>query len=490
MLRKTRIALAAVFFTCITLLFLDFTGALHSWLGWMAKIQFIPALLAVNTVVVAALLLLTVLFGRLYCSIICPLGVMQDIISWFNGRRIKKKRFRFRFKKERKWLRLGFLAVFVVSLAAGAHSLAILIAPYSAYGRIASNLFAPIYRWGNNFFAWIAERADSYAFYGTDVWIKSLPTFIIAAVTFVIIFIIAWKGGRSYCNTVCPVGTILGFFSRRSIFAPVIDSEKCRGCGLCGKKCRASCIDMENHVIDYSRCVDCMDCIDTCKDGAIKYTFRYKTGKASVCESASDNGRRAFLVSSLLLGGTLAAKAGSKKIGLKDRKEGKDPAPVPAGSISMKNLADRCTGCQLCINACPEQVLRPSDSLSSLMQPEMVFDRGYCQIECNKCSEVCPAGAIIPISIEEKSSTQVGHAVVELDRCIANTEGVGCFSCARNCPVGAVRLVLKDANDYNSPMIPTINEENCIGCGACEHYCPAKPEKAIHIVGHQVHKTV
>ena len=156
----------------------------------------------------------------------------------------------------------------------------------------------------------------------------------------------------------------------------------------------------------------------------------------------------------------------------------------------MKNLADRCTGCQLCINACPEQVLRPSDSLSSLMQPEMVFDRGYCQIECNKCSEVCPAGAIIPISIEEKSSTQVGHAVVELDRCIANTEGVGCFSCARNCPVGAVRLVLKDANDYNSPMIPTINEENCIGCGACEHYCPAKPEKAIHIVGHQVHKTV
>ena len=91
MLRKTRIALAAIFYTAITLLFLDFTGTLHTWFGWMAKIQFLPALLALNVGVVAVLILLTFLFGRVYCSVICPLGVMQDIIAWM-GKKVKKNR--------------------------------------------------------------------------------------------------------------------------------------------------------------------------------------------------------------------------------------------------------------------------------------------------------------------------------------------------------------------------------------------------------------
>ena len=116
-LRKIRIIMAAIMFAGITLMFMDFTGALHKWLGWMAKIQFLPALLAANTVIIAGLLLLTVLFGRIYCSVICPLGIMQDIISWFNGKLKKKNRFRFRYKKEKKWFRLGVLAIFIAALA-------------------------------------------------------------------------------------------------------------------------------------------------------------------------------------------------------------------------------------------------------------------------------------------------------------------------------------------------------------------------------------
>ena len=99
MLRKIRIILAAVFFIGVTLLFLDFTGTLHAWLGWMAKIQFLPAVLAVNTLAVAALLLITILFGRVYCSVICPMGILQDIISWIHGRTKKKNRFRFHYTK-------------------------------------------------------------------------------------------------------------------------------------------------------------------------------------------------------------------------------------------------------------------------------------------------------------------------------------------------------------------------------------------------------
>ena len=205
MLRKTRIALASLFFAGITLLFLDVTGTLHTWLGWMAKVQFLPAVLALNLAVVAGLLLLTLLFGRVYCSVICPLGVMQDIISWIHGKTKNKNRFRFSWSPAKNWLRYGVLALFIVLLVAGVHSLVALIAPYSAYGRIASNLFAPLYEWGNNLFAWIAERADSYAFYSTEVWLRSLPTFIIAAVSFVVIFVLAWKNGRTWCNTICPV---------------------------------------------------------------------------------------------------------------------------------------------------------------------------------------------------------------------------------------------------------------------------------------------
>ena len=257
-----------LFFTAESLLFLDFTGTVHGWFGWMAKIQFLPAVLALNVGVVIALVLLTLLLGRVYCSVICPLGVFQDIISWVSG---KVKKNRFRYSPALSWLRYGVLAVFVVALVAGVVSLAALIAPYSAYGRIVSNLLTPLYQWGNNVLVLWAERVDSYAFYSVDVWMKGLSTFAVAVGTVIVLFILAWRGGRTYCNTICPVGTVLGFLSRYSYFKPVIDTSKCNGCGLCARNCKSSCINPEAHEIDYSRCVACMDCLGKCRQGAIKY---------------------------------------------------------------------------------------------------------------------------------------------------------------------------------------------------------------------------
>ena len=506
MLRKIRIVLAAVFFLGVTLLFLDFTGTIHAWLGWMAKIQFLPAALAANFIVIAGLVILTLLFGRVYCSVICPLGVMQDIISWTRGRLKKKNRFRFAYSPANNWLRYGMLILFITALIVGVHSLVALLAPYSAYGRIASNLLAPVWQWGNNLLAGWAERAESYSFYTVDVWIKSLPTFIIAIATFIIIFILAWTKGRTWCNTVCPVGTTLGFLSRFSIFAPVIDTEKCRNCGLCGKQCKSSCINMKEHKIDYSRCVACMDCIDTCKEGAIHFALRYpvKPGmtKESHChfdrdkrvEKATDQSRRQFLTTSALVITATALKAQDMKVdgGLADVSNPMQPCRrtplVPAGSESLKNFSSHCTGCQLCVSVCPNQVLRPSTDLETLMQPEMSYERGYCRPECNKCSQVCPAGAIRPITKEEKSSIQIGHAVVNLKACVVNTDDVKCGNCARHCPVGAIRMVRKDPDNPDSLMIPTVNEERCIGCGACENLCPARPLAAIHVEGHEIHK--
>lgn len=503
MLRKIRLILAVLFFIAVTALFLDFTGTIHAWLGWTAKVQFLPALLAMNAGVVVALVLLTLLVGRVYCSVICPLGVFQDIVSWISGRR-KKKRYRFDYSPEKKWLRYGVLGLFIIALVAGIDSFVALLAPYSSYGRIASNLFAPVYRLGNNLLAYFAERADSYAFYETEVWMKSLPTFIIAAITFVVLVILAWRNGRTYCNTICPVGTVLGFFSRFSLFRPVLDAEKCKNCSLCSRRCKAACIDYKNHRIDYSRCVACMDCIDTCKHGAIGFRMRKKTLDKQAEKSAIhkddknqiDNARRSFLTATAVVATTAALKAQEKKVDgglaiIEDKKILVRATPiVPPGAWSARHFAQHCTACQLCVSACPNNVLRPSTDLQKLMQPEMSYERGYCRPECTRCSDVCPAGAIRPIAIEEKSSTRIGHAVWIKKNCIPLTDGVECGNCARHCPSGAILMVPSDNDDMNSVRIPVVNAERCIGCGACENLCPARPFSAIYVEGHPVHSVM
>ena len=503
MLRKIRLTLAVLFFVAVTALFLDFTGTIHAWLGWTAKVQFLPALLAVNAGVVALLVLLTLLAGRVYCSVICPLGVMQDIVSWISGRR-KKKKYRFSYSPEVKWLRYGVLGLFVIALIAGVGSFVALLAPYSSYGRIATNLFALVYRWGNNLLAYFAERADSYAFYETEVWLKSLPTFLIAAVTFVVLIILAWRNGRTYCNTVCPVGTVLGFFSRFSLFRPVIDAEKCKNCSLCSRGCKAACIDYRNHRIDYSRCVACMDCIDTCKHDALRLEYRWKkTNKTATANPAQtvtseqiDTARRSFLSATAVLAATSVVKAQEKKVDgglavIEDKKIPVRATPiVPPGAWSARHFARHCTACQLCVSACPNNVLRPSTEPARLMQPEMSYERGYCRPECTRCSDVYPAGAIRPITIEEKSSTRIGHAVWIRKNCIPLTDGVECGNCARHCPSGAILMVPSDNGDPNSVRIPVVNAERCIGCGACENLCPARPFSAIYVEGHTMHSVM
>lgn len=503
MLRTIRLTVAIVCFTLITLLFLDFTGTLHAWFGWLAQIQFLPAILALNIGIVLFLIILTFIFGRVYCSVICPLGVFQDIISWMSG---KRKKNRFRYSPAMKWLRYGVLGIFVILMIAGFNSLAILIAPYSAYGRIASNLFAPLWQWGNNLLAYFAERADSYAFYEVDVWIKSLSTFIISIVTFVALIVLAWCNGRTYCNTICPVGTILGALSKYSLLKPVIDTSKCNGCGLCARNCKASCINSKAHEIDYSRCVACMDCIDKCKKGAIKYARRIpKTETISASETVKaatvtaeqvDNARRTFLSASAIFASTAVMKAQEKKVDgglatIEDKKIPNRETPLfPPGALSARNFTQRCTACQLCVSICPNQVLRPSGNLMTLMQPEMSYERGYCRPECTKCSEVCPAGAITPISTADKSAIQIGHAVWIKENCVPLTDGFDCGNCARHCPTGAIQMVSSDPEISDSPKIPVVNIERCIGCGACENLCPSRPFSAIYVTGHQMHRIV
>ncbi len=512
MLKKIRIAAAALFWLGITLLLLDISGALHGYLGWMAKVQFLPAVLALNFGVVAALVLLTLLFGRIYCSVICPLGVFQDAAGRLGvAARKKGRKSAGGFKPENKWLRYGFLAVFVLALIMGVQWFVAILAPYSSWGRITQNLFQPLYIWGNNLLGLIENRIGAYNIYGKEVWLRSVPTFVVAVLTFLGIGFLAWKGGRSWCNTVCPVGTVLGFFSRFAAFRPVIDASKCKDCKLCEKKCKASCINVAEHSIDYSRCVDCFNCIDDCKFGALKYRFAWGKKAASSTNApaegaptvgkatpapGTDAGRRSFIAITGLAAGSAVLHAQEKEAqkldgGLatieKKQVPRRNTRITPPGSGSAKNFYSKCTACQLCVSACPNDVLRPSGDLGHLMQPFVSYERGWCRPECTTCSEVCPAGAILPVTPEERTAVSVGHAVVDRDLCIALKDGQECGNCKRHCPAEAIKMVHSDPDDPNSIRIPAVLEERCIGCGACEYVCPSRPLSAIRVEGHETH---
>lgn len=518
MLRKIRIPLAIVFWLLITWLLVDFTGTAQLYLGWMAKIQLLPAILALNVGVLIFLVALTLLLGRIYCSVICPLGVMQDAIAWF-----RKKKNKYSYSPAKNGLRYTILALTGLAFVANLGWVAGLVAPYSTYGRIVGAVVSPLYKMGNNLMAQLAAHYGSYAVYDVEVWMKSGLTLGVVLVTWCIIAVLAWRGGRTWCNTICPVGTLLGLLSRHSVYCPVIDTQKCNSCGLCSRNCKSACIDFKNHTVDMSRCVMCGDCIQKCNRGAMHLGQKVQApavepapAQQSVApkQTPENTDRRAVLTSLALLAGATVANAIEEKTvdgGYADivpkKKPERQKLITPPGSLSARNLASHCTACQLCINECPNDVLRPSNSLKRFMQPEVSFEHGYCRPECNRCSQVCPTGAIKPVTVEERTAIQVGRATWVRDNCVPVKDGKPCGLCARKCPAQAIQMVplqagvhqdggrWRDADNQEIPrekvlLIPVVNEEKCIGCGACENLCPSNPYSAIYVEGNDFHREV
>lgn len=497
--RKVRTIVAAVFFICINLFFL---GSFH-WLGWTVKVQFMPALLSVAVCTFVFLLLITLLMGRIYCSTLCPLGVMQDCFNWLSRKANKRKKYS--FSKSKNVLRYGILIAFVGILIAGGTLFAAILEPYSIYSRFITHLFKPALMAVNNLMTPLSDKLGWYVFLHSDIFIQSIFALGLSIVLFLLIAFLSYKWGRTWCNTICPVGTFLGLLGKVSCWKVTIDADKCTHCLVCGRKCKASCIDSKNQKIDYSRCVDCFDCLDACNQHALVFTPTWK-GKQKTIQvveenrsqkseySASvDTSRRQFLVSAALLTVGLPKVMAEQKINKtlakplhKQPYQRKTPI-LPPGAQSLKHFQQHCTSCHLCVSQCPNKVLRPATreyGLAGFMQPTMQFDRGNCDTECNRCSTICPVGAIVPLTLAEKKKTQVGYAVFTQKNCVAVTDNVNCGNCARHCPVEAIKMV--DLDDDH--MIPLVNVNKCIGCGACEYHCPAKPYSAIHVEGYEVQK--
>lgn len=507
-LKVFRVIVSVILFSLVTFYFLDF-AEITGTNSLLERIQLVPALLSGSLVVVISLLILTLLFGRVYCSFICPLGIFQDFFNWMAHRYNRKKKYGYR--PERRWVRWGVLAIIVVAWLAGFTFLAGLLEPYSAYGRMAVNVFRPVYMAFNNMLAWIFTSLGNYTFYYVDISIRAIAALVVALLTLAVISHFAFHWGRTYCNTVCPVGTFLGYLSKFSLFKVRINKEKCDSCGLCGLKCKGYCIDTKNHKIDYSRCVVCYDCLDNCHQHALNFSLpkkvqslqrlkptSYETETQTVADlapvenlnllSLEDESRRRFLLTSITTAVTLpvAMAKDRETFAFGDYQVYKRQVPLsPPGSVSHAHLLKYCTSCHLCVSKCPSNVLKPAFleyGLGGILQPMMDFKRGFCNFDCTVCGDVCPNGAIKALTIEKKHRTQMGRVTFIEKNCIVPRDHTSCGACSEHCPTQAVAMI-----PYKDGLtIPKVDPDICVGCGGCEYVCPALPYKAIYIEGNKV----
>ena len=496
-LKIIRVVVALLVFSVTLFVFLDFSEIFGPGLKkGIVYPQFIPSLIGFFKVAgfvslgFLNILVLTLLFGRVYCSFLCPLGILQDIAG-FIKRKFRKKHY-YRFTKPFNWLRYIILGATTIVLVSGSMLMVNLLDPYSNFGRISVQLFRPAYIGLNNAGVKLLGYMDNYSLYHVDIKSFDIFTFVFSSVLLLTIIILVIKHGRLYCNTVCPVGTLLGLCSKGALFKLKIEEPECTGCGLCERVCKAECIDIENKKIDESRCIDCYNCIKACPSNTITYRFAYRKNKP-LPEMPADKNRRKLLAGTFMYFLTVSGLAafGQKIISPQKKSkipENKQNPVVPPGALSIEHFNNTCTACHLCVSACPTKVLQPSlfeYGISGIMQPMMDYHTSFCNFECNQCTKVCPSGAILKISKAEKITLQIGIAKFIKKNCIVFTENTDCGACAEHCPTKAVHMVTYK----NGLKIPEVTPDICVGCGACEYACPTLPYKAIYVEGNTVHCT-
>jgi len=494
-LRRFRIFFSAIIFICFFIIFADFTHLIPAkYINILLSLQFIPSVLKfydLRTLLsagFAAVLILTLLSGRTYCSFLCPLGIGQDIFSRIGGR-IKKKFRRFGYKKPYTIIRYSLLVItLTVTIIWGGYLLT-LLDPYSIFGRFMTYFVKPVVILMNNFVAGILGKFDIYTLSLLDINGSHLVTYSIPAGFFILVGLLSLTRGRLYCNMICPVGTLLGLLSKISLFRIKIDESQCSKCGLCSVGCKSSCIDFLKTHVDVSRCVGCFNCIKICPDKAISYGFVNLKRKAH----KTDVKKRKFIAGSLamLFGLSYTARSQDKKTPVPTKastvKEEKTCPVCPPGGNSIEDFNTFCTACSLCITACPNDVLQPAlfqYGIKGMMQPVMDYHKSFCTYNCTVCTEICPTNALHPLVLEAKKLTRIGKANFIKDNCIVKTEKTACGACSEACPTKAVYMVPYEGN----LVIPETNNDICIGCGHCEYACPTTPYKAIFVDGLPLHE--
>ncbi len=468
LMKWVRISVSLIFIVSITASFIFFINRETSFFSGFLKMQFVPSLLGIFTggaLFFIILTALTLLFGRVYCSTFCPLGTFQDIVTRVSNLFKSRKNRRFCYDKPKNLLRYSILSVTALFFIAGISLPLAYLDPYSNWGRITNELISRSEQLIHN---GLSELFPETVFFRTYAHF-STGAFIFALIFALIVILFSAFRGRLYCNTVCPVGSLLGLLSKLSLYKPVINNSKCNKCRLCVINCKSQCIDLEKGEVDESRCVACLNCMQVCSKGAISY-------KIPKQESVSRD-RRSALVAMGALGTAIAAKAFN--LGPVIKSKPKATGIAPPGAVSTEHLKRNCTACYACISACPNNIIIPASNeygLDGVLLPVLSFKDHFCGYDCNICSAVCPNDAIRPLTLEQKQLTQIGQAKFFLEKCIVHTDGTDCGACDEHCPTKAITMV---PYGETSLYIPSLNTDICIGCGGCEYICPAVPEKAM-----------
>lgn len=423
------------------------------------------------------LLCLALVFGRVYCSSICPFGTLQDVFIFLRGKIQKKQKFRY-YKPLNRIRYPVPAAALVLSLAfTGGLVFFNLLEPFGNFGRITSDILKPAYVGIHNIPAHFLQKQGIFLLPVIEMHSISADVFIAGIAILAAIFIMSFFFSRFFCNALCPTGAILSLVSRVSFFK-IRFNEKCNNCGLCEASCKANCIDSKNRKVDFDRCVACFDCVQTCNRESITYSFAKP--------AAGSEGRRDFIKTALgaivIMAAAMPKKIYANLIEIKK----KNPLVTPPGSVSLKHFNAYCEACHLCASNCPTKVITPAwidYGITGILQPRLDYTKAYCLYECNTCSQVCPTGAIRPVTKNEKKLIQIGISHFVEKNCIVADKGKECAVCNEYCPTKAVQLVPYK----NGLRIPKIKEDICVGCGACEKVCPAAPNKAIYVEGNAVH---
>ena len=380
--------------------------------------QLVPALqngiisgLSMSFVLLIVVILLTLLFGRIYCSTLCPLGLYQELLML-----LFKPFYKGHVLQPSKHYPLAYflMAVSFGTLFGGTVVLLRVLDPYS-----------------------LAGNAMSLAYFGLG---------FITVLTLLVFF-----KKRFFCTNICPVGAFLGLISRFSFMKICINKDKCSKCTLCVKSCPCGSIDLTNHTVLNETCVKCFRCLNKCSHNALYY------GVPQTEKVKFNSKRRQFLLAGLVLATFGAAFRGgielSEKVASKIKK-----VIIPAGSGSVQDFANSCLNCNLCVQNCPMKIIKPA----TVDKPFVHLDYGkaFCNYNCHKCSEVCPSGAIKRITLAEKQNTKIANAVISEEVCIK------CGVCAMECPK---QIIIKEQGEF-----PIIQFDKCIGCGKCASSCPVK----------------
>lgn len=491
-LRRIRVVVSILFFLSIAFLFLDVGNHVPLKAStFLVSLQFIPSflklfgLLGISAVGFAGVLLLTLSYGRVYCSSICPLGTLQDVLI-FTFDRIKGKR-RFRYKRGKDAIHYAILGLTILSGLGGTLVLVDVLDPFSNFGKVATNIARPMMIFLNNAAAGVLNDAQIYTFY--QIPIAALPLAVVVYSSFFLLLLLylCIDQGRLFCNLLCPVGALLKVLSRYSLFRLVISTSACKDCGLCEKVCKARCIDSKARRLDFGSCISCFNCIDVCPTAGVVYEG-FPRRRSAVQNAVHDSGRRkavGSMASAFVIAGAGTVVGKGPLDSLKISTAGKRIPITPPGSLSVSRFSQLCTACHLCVSACPTQVICPSFfeyGIQGIFQPSLNYTTGYCKYDCNLCSQVCPSGAIALVDIESKKEIQLGKARFVKDDCIVVAKKTECGACSEHCPTKAVSMV-----PYEKLLLPELNNDICVGCGACERACPTKPAKAIYVESNPVH---